>query len=158
MSKTNEFVRYAKQRGYTVDKSGQVYNPKGKVLKGTIQKQKISNTGVRLSHNFSVTNPNNGYESRPVPTHKFVAYMKYGEPAFEADCVRHLNDNSLDNSWDNIALGTHMDNHLDAVHNGKSEPKKEKLTSKQLRLRENIDLIQTLTKRGFNNVEIGNLF
>ena len=84
--------------------------------------------------------------------------MKYGEEAFEADCVRHLNDNSLDNSWDNIVIGTHMDNHLDAVRNGKSEPKKEKLTSKQIRLRDNIDLIQTLTERGFNNVEIGNLF
>lgn len=161
-SKVNEFIRYAKQKGYTVDHTGQVFNPKGKPISGSIQKQKKSRqgkgSGVYLSHNFSVSNPNNGYESRPVPTHKFVAYLKYGEEAFSADCVRHYNDNSLDNSWDNILIGTHMDNHLDAVRNGKAEARKEKLTSKQIRLRDNIDLLDELTKRGFNNTEIASLF
>ncbi|WP_430794437.1 HNH endonuclease [Bacillus thuringiensis] len=64
-----------------------------------------------------------------MPTHRIIAYLKYGETAFEAECVRHLNDNSLDNSWDNIEIGSLYDNHLDAVKNGKCEPKKRKAHS-----------------------------
>ena len=60
-NKTNEFIRYAKQKGYTVDCTGQVYNPKGKPIKGGISKnkrnQKGKGSGVYLSHRFSVTNP-----------------------------------------------------------------------------------------------------
>lgn len=125
MSITNEFIRYAKINGYTVDSTGKIFNHRGKLVKGSIKKKKDKRkgkgSGEYLTHVFTVTDPKDGYKSRPIPTHRFVAYLKYGEEAFLADCVRHLNDDSLDNSWDNIAIGSHMDNHLDAVRNGKAE-------------------------------------
>lgn len=155
-SKTNEFVRIAYQRGFTVDKTGQVYNPKGKPVKGTIKKSK----SYRI-RNFGVSPPGNGYITYPVPTHKFVAYMKYGEEAFKAECVRHYNDNSLDNSWDNILLGTNYDNHLDAVRNGKSEPKKVNPPKPETlgeRLQRNIDIAISLKAEGLTNKKIGQLF
>jgi hypothetical protein len=42
-----------------------------------------------------------------------MAYQKYGELLFAADCVRHLNGNSLDNSYDNIEIGSWSDNMMD---------------------------------------------
>lgn len=165
MSKENEFVRIAYEKGYTVDKTGQVFNPRGKPIKGYIQKkktkQKGKDSGVRLNHTFGVSPPGNGYTTHPVKTHRFVAYMKYGEKAFKAECVRHYNDNSLDNSWDNIILGTHYDNHLDAVRNGKAEPKKAKPPKPVTfgdRLQRNIDIAISLKAEGLTNKKIGELF
>lgn len=48
-----------------------------------------------------------------VPVHLLMAYQKYGERYLTAQCVRHLNGNSLDNSIDNIEIGTFSDNMLD---------------------------------------------
>lgn len=165
MSKANEMIRYATQRGFTVDKVGQVYNPKGKPLKGYVRKkktkQKGKGSGVRLEHTFGVCLEGNGYVTYPVKTHRFVAYMKYGEEAFKVECVRHLNDNSLDNSWDNIAIGTLYDNHLDAVRNGKSEPKKIKPPKPETlgeRLSRNIDIAISLKAEGLTNQKVGELF
>ena len=45
--------------------------------------------------------------------HRLCAYQKYRERAFEAECVRHLNGDSLDNRPCNIELGTHKENSLD---------------------------------------------
>jgi hypothetical protein len=136
-------------------------------LKGYIRKRKHNGngrgTGTRLDHTFGVNPPGNGYETFPVQTHRFVAYTKYGEATFEADCVRHLNDNSLDNSWDNITLGTHYDNHLDAVKNGKSEPKKVKIKPHRPetlgeRLQRNVEIAVSLKSEGLTNKKIGELF
>jgi len=51
--------------------------------------------------------------SRPVLVHKFVAYCKYGDALFEAECVRHLDGNAVNNSWGNIAIGTLRENMAD---------------------------------------------
>ena len=46
--------------------------------------------------------------------HRFCAYLKYGEKLFEEGIlVRHLDDNPLNLSWDNIVLGSPKDNSLD---------------------------------------------
>lgn len=50
--------------------------------------------------------------------HQLQAYTKFGDEIFNNDCVRHLNDNQEDNSWDNIELGSRSDNMQDAVKNG----------------------------------------
>ncbi|MFF2444771.1 HNH endonuclease [Priestia megaterium] len=47
--------------------------------------------------------------SRPILVHRFVAYKKFGELALKAECIRHLNQNSLDNRPDNIDIGTYRD-------------------------------------------------
>lgn len=48
------------------------------------------------------------------PIHRLQAYIKYRELLYQKDImVRHLNGNKLDNSWDNIAIGTAYDNAQD---------------------------------------------
>jgi hypothetical protein len=46
--------------------------------------------------------------------HRIQAYQKYGEKLFEEGVeVRHLDNNKLNNSYDNIAIGTPRENMLD---------------------------------------------
>lgn len=46
--------------------------------------------------------------------HRIQAYIKYGVLMYEKGImVRHLNNNKLDNSWINIAIGTAYDNYHD---------------------------------------------
>lgn len=46
--------------------------------------------------------------------HRLQAYIKFGEALFVNGIeVRHLNGNKLDNSCENIAIGTHQQNMLD---------------------------------------------
>lgn len=53
-------------------------------------------------------------ECNPVRVHRFVAYCKYKEKALErGTLIRHKNNDSLDNSWDNLLIGTTRDNTLD---------------------------------------------
>ena len=51
---------------------------------------------------------------RSILTHRLLALQKFGLAIFEDGIeVRHLDGNKLNNSWDNIAIGTHYDNMLD---------------------------------------------
>jgi hypothetical protein len=55
-----------------------------------------------------------GGEVYPVEVHRLLAFEKFGEAAFaEGIQVRHLDNNSLNNSWDNIVLGTPTQNAMD---------------------------------------------
>lgn len=49
-----------------------------------------------------------------VDVHRILAYQKYGDKIFEDGVIcRHLNNNKNDFSYDNIVLGTALDNHND---------------------------------------------
>lgn len=55
-----------------------------------------------------------GVGIRSVMVHRLVAYQKFGAAMFESGIeVRHLNNNSRDNSNDNIAIGTKAQNNAD---------------------------------------------
>ncbi|WP_176586023.1 HNH endonuclease [Priestia megaterium] len=101
MSKSNEMIKIAARKGYTISKSGEIINPKGRVVKGTIIKVKNSTYKT-----FAI---NDKGMSRPVLVHRFVAYRKFGEMALEAEYIKHLNGNSLDNRPNNIEVGTYKD-------------------------------------------------
>ena len=46
--------------------------------------------------------------------HRLQAYQKFGNKLFDPNiCVRHLNGDSTDNSFDNIAIGTASENMMD---------------------------------------------
>ncbi len=50
----------------------------------------------------------------PVPAHRLLAFQKFGYIIFEDNVeVRHLDNNKLNNSWDNISVGLPSDNQLD---------------------------------------------
>jgi len=55
-----------------------------------------------------------GQKRKNLDVHRLVAYQKYGDrllhPGIE---VRHLDGNKTNNSWDNIAIGTHSENLMD---------------------------------------------
>ncbi|RDZ05232.1 hypothetical protein C3744_29825 [Priestia megaterium] len=101
MSKSNEMIRLAIRKGYTISENGEIVNPKGEVVKGTIIK--VKNSSYKT---FAISDKG---MSRPVLVHRFVAYRKFGEVALEAECIKHLNSNSLDNHPNNIELGTYKD-------------------------------------------------
>ena len=93
----------AYDRGYRVTKEGQLFNPKGKVIGEYAYSRSYKKTAILI--NKKKTN---------ISTHRLQAYQKYGDKLFEDGIVvRHLNGNSLDNSWDNIAIGTLKDNAMD---------------------------------------------
>lgn len=102
-SKVNIGMKSAHERGFKVLNDGTVISHTGRILKGYINSTGYIVVAIRVNkirHCFGV--------------HKLMAYQKYGESMFEDGIVvRHLNGNSLDNSFDNIAIGTQQQNNLD---------------------------------------------
>ena len=101
-------IMKAAERGYWFDfETKQMVTPKGtKVTPKTFGKQRYPcmtiNDGTGMKHNVSFA------------IHKFVGYMIFGEIALRKGVnVRHLDDNPLNLSKENIAIGTSRDNNLD---------------------------------------------
>jgi len=102
MSKSNEMLVIAKTNGYFVDDDGIVYGPKGNILKLS---------GSRYLH-FSMRDTSG--IRWPCTVHKLMAYQKFGADMFyDGIVVRHLDGDSKNNSFYNIAIGTASDNRLD---------------------------------------------
>jgi len=128
LSKTDEYIIEAKKKGYYVDKLGNVYS----------KNKKLSLTLAQDRYKFAIR----FYGQRVVvPVHRFIAYLKYGNKLFEGLDVRHLNGDSLDNSWDNLKLGTHSDNMMDipkerriqrAIHASKKNRRFDDVTVKKI--------------------------
>lgn len=101
----------AKEKGYTIDEKGVVFNKNGKVVKGYLNKD-----GYRV---FSIRD----YEgkTKTVSFHRLQAFTKYGNKLFKEGIeTRHLNSIKLDNTYQNIAIGTHSQNMFD-------QPKEQRL-------------------------------
>ena len=108
----NEFSRL----GYVINNEGKVYNINGKEIKGCIVGYK-NNTKYRKI-GFRVFQ----FPSYSLTIHSIQAFKKYGDTLFEKNLeVRHLNGNSLDNSWENIILGTHSQNMMDIPKENRSK-------------------------------------
>jgi len=95
-------IKYAIECGFDIDKDGQVYGIKGKPLNGINDKGYLY-FGIRI----------NG-KTRKVAAHRLQAYKKFKDKMFEEGImVRHMDDNPLNNSWDNIEIGNQSDNMMD---------------------------------------------
>lgn len=91
-------------KGYYVDKQGNLYNPKGEQVMGSIRAKGRKGTCVKINDN----------KVKHIFFHRMVAYAKYGDRMYDENMVvRHLDGNPLNNSWDNIAIGTQRDNMMD---------------------------------------------
>jgi hypothetical protein len=89
----------AYERGYRVTKDGNLLNPKGDKI-GSINNHGYERTTIKINSKDVV-----------IKTHRLQAHQKYGDKLYEDGIVvRHLNGNALDNSWDNIATGTQVEN------------------------------------------------
>lgn len=106
MSKYKENIEIAFNKGYKVDLNGNVIY-KEKLRKCQIKKDKSNCC-------YYVFNIRNKKSLITIKVHQLQAYQKYGEKIFKDDIVvRHLNGNSLDNSYNNILIGTQSDNIMD---------------------------------------------
>ena len=103
MTNFNHYEEVLYKRGYRIDKNGHAFNPKGEEVKG------------KLKGGYLVFALKNDEQKRiDVRFSRLQAYQKYGDKIYEDGIVvRHLNNNKLDNSWDNIAIGTERDNRMD---------------------------------------------
>ena len=98
MNKQEEIVRLSKDKGYYVNKDGKLFNSSGKEL----SLNKNNNGGGYLSFNIRI----NGSKPTRSFIHKLQAYQKFGEEIF-------IDGNSINNSYDNILIGTQSDNMQD---------------------------------------------
>jgi len=95
--------RTISELGYYVDKDGTCFSKSGKVLKGTLTKSGYIVISTRIDG-----------KTIKIGVHRLQAYQKYGEEIYkEGIKVRHFDNYSLNNSWDNILIGTNQDNMLD---------------------------------------------
>lgn len=96
-------------KGYTIDKDGNLLNRNGIKVKGC----RKSNKCDYLCFNIR-TGPRNQNKILKCMFHRFQAYIKYGNQIYgNGIVVRHLNGNRYDNSYDNISIGTFIDNKRD---------------------------------------------
>lgn len=96
--------KVAKEKGYRIDINGNAFSKKQQL------KVRKKNTDCPY-YCFTIKV---GGKSRPIMVHRLQAYQKFGDALFgEGIVVRHLDGNSLNNSFDNIAIGTQHDNMMD---------------------------------------------
>jgi hypothetical protein len=115
MSRTKNALKECKEKGYYVDTNGNVYGSKGykRLLK-------VMTTGY---YAFSYK-PKDKRSNISIPVHRLQAFQKFGDRLFDEGIeVRHLNNNRLDNSFDNIGIGTHIENIQDNPKYLASHPK-----------------------------------
>lgn len=102
----NQVLILTYQKGYRITNDGKLLNSKGKELVGgdkPVGKSIYKHFTTRFQKKFVV-----------ITFHRLQAYQKFGDKIFEEGIVvRHLDGNSLNNSWDNIAIGTSSDNQMD---------------------------------------------
>ena len=92
----------ATKRGYVVTEEGLFLNPQGKEI------------GSITGEGYNVSNIRINKIKKHIKAHRIQAFQKYGNKLFEEGImVRHKNGNPLDNTWENIILGTNSDNQMD---------------------------------------------
>lgn len=99
----NNIIIYAYNKGYRVLTDGSLINNEGKYLKTLFKNRNYNVTSIRYYGKLKILN-----------VHRLQAYQKFNDKMFvKGVVVRHLNGNSLDNSWDNIGIGTGSENAMD---------------------------------------------
>ena len=107
-SKNAEAVRVAFRKGYRVLDDGSVESPHGRVRKTIVRRSRRNGTYAYVT--LKVPGWANVCQLK---IHQLAAYQKFGDAVFEHDCIRHLDEDGLNNAPANIALGSHSDNSLD---------------------------------------------
>lgn len=111
-SVTSNIIRWMVQEGYSVDQDGTLRDPQGVAIMGYV-KDKGGKRRNACCYYYVTVGPTRAGR-RPVPIHRLVAFLKFGEASMAHGTVtRHLNGQSLDNRWDNIEIGTDTDNAFD---------------------------------------------
>lgn len=106
LSKGNQSVLQAFEKGYRIDNNGNPY-----YTKGFIKTRVVS--GGYFVFTVRVFIDNRSY-CTGVRVHRLQAYQKFGNVIFtDGVCVRHKDGDCKNNSIENIILGNHSDNMMD---------------------------------------------
>lgn len=140
VNKQKVITKTSVERGYSVDKDGNVFNKDNKKLSIGKSKKGYLSFNIRLDKD---SNPTRSF------VHRLQAYQKFGDKIFEDGIVvRHLNGISTDNSYDNIDIGTYSQNSLDV-------PKEKRIRmSSQANLKYNHEAIINDRKNGLSFSQI----
>ncbi len=121
LSNANKAIIDAHEKGYRVDKEGNVTSHTGKPISTTI-------TPIKPYKRFGASIQGKVIN---ILVHKFQAYQKYGMEAFDPNyVVRHFNGDSLNNTWDNIVLGDRSQNVQDIPKEQRHELAKQRTRRK----------------------------
>jgi len=111
MSQLSDTVRRFYELGYTPENGGVLRGPSGKQLSLTVDRSSRKSKGLYAY--WQTRDRETGLQPR-IYYHKLVAYHLYGEAAFaDGVVIRHLDGNSLNNNFENIAIGSAKDNWMD---------------------------------------------
>lgn len=121
---------------YFVSNTGEIFNKKGKRLK--TEKKRYERILLKRKH-FSI--------------HRIVAELFIPNP-FNYPIVRHLDNNTFNNTIENLQWGTHKDNEQDKKNHGTYMTRctKTKLS------KENLEEILKLKQKGFSGNKIAKEF
>ena len=96
-----EEIFYSK--GYRITEKGTILNPKGIEIQGYTDNKGYKRIKLHV-----------GKKYLECDVHRMQAFQKYGQLLYQENIeVRHLNGIRLDNSYNNILIGTHQENMLD---------------------------------------------
>ena len=139
------FAQDAHLRGYYATPEGDAIGLKGRKLT-------LRNMGGYLVFTARV----NG-ESKPILVHQLVAYQKFGEKYLldESMVARHLDGNSLNNSWENIGIGTTSENILDILPADRHAKAMHAAKHKRRFSDEQVHAIKAMYASGLSYKEIG---
>lgn len=80
--------------------NGECFNPKGQKICGSVSTSGYLCSAIRINKKHAVFR-----------FHRFMGYLKFGDKIYTKGMqVRHLDGNPLNNSWDNIDIGTQSEN------------------------------------------------
>jgi hypothetical protein len=126
---TTKALIAALDAGYKVDDDGVVTSPSGKIL----------STWLDTRGYFRFTFASKELGNRKILVHQLAALQRFGKVVLnEGIEVRHLNNDSTDNSQNNIAFGTRAENEMDKDPETRKKvakiaaSKRRKLTKNQL--------------------------
>lgn len=114
MTKDFKYLKCAIEKGYTIDKEGNVFSGLGKRIT-QCEQRKMNGTylyfNIRLPISF-----NEGRKVVHIFTHRFQALHKFGDSVGDESLhVRHLDNNPSNNHWDNIGIGSPSENMMDKL-------------------------------------------
>lgn len=90
-------------KGYQITENGLAVGKRGNFLSNFKTPEGYNSFSVRFNNKIKL-----------VKVHRLQAYQKYGNKLYdEGIVVRHLDNDKLNNSWDNIVIGTQSENMLD---------------------------------------------
>lgn len=139
----NEYIAF--ERGYSVSPNGLVVNKSGQLVKVSINSEgyMIFGIGSTVKNTF-----------KNISVHRLQAFMKFGVLMYKYDVVRHLDGDRLNNSIDNISVGSYIDNYNDISKKDRKEIIKKMAITKRALSKTDINSIFKLKKDGMLQCEI----